>query len=114
VIVATAAPDLEGPHALSTRRSAPRARVNDFLSAEEAASSRDALRSAAGWFDGLFVIRPSHNPIGPLDLAGAFDERSDRQQPLVELVERGYADAYRQFIEPVVGGSGEALNAVRT
>jgi hypothetical protein len=114
VIVATASPDLEGPHSLSTRRSAPRARLNDFLSAEEAASVRDALRAAAGWFDGLFVVRPSHNPVGPLDLKGAFDERSDRRQPLVELVERGYADAYRQFIEPVVGGSGETLNAVTT
>ena len=50
----------------------------------------------------LFVVRPAHNPIGPLDVAGGFDERSDRRQPLAELMSRGYEDAYRQFIEPVV------------
>jgi hypothetical protein len=114
VILATASADLEGPHALSARRASPRARLSDFLAAEEAASSRDALRIADRWFDALFVVRPSHNPIGPLDLRGAFDERSDRRQPLEELVERGYEDAYRQFIEPVVGGSGEALDSLRT
>jgi hypothetical protein len=30
-------------------------------------------------------------------------------QPLKELMDRGYEDAYRQFIEPVVGASGEQL-----
>jgi hypothetical protein len=30
-------------------------------------------------------------------------------QPLKELIDRGYEDAYRQFIEPVVGASGEQL-----
>ena len=60
------------------------------------------------------MIRPGHNPVGPLDLAGAYDERSDRHQPLTELVERGYEDAYRQFIEPVVGASGEALGDLTT
>ena len=30
----------------------------------------------------VFVVRPAHNPIGPLDLGGAFDERSDRRQGL--------------------------------
>ena len=110
VIVATASPDEEGPHALSTRRASPRARLSDYLSSEETASARDALRFAVDWADGVFVIRPGHNPIGPLDLGGAYDQRSDRRQPLAELIERGYEDAYRQFIEPVVGGSGEALN----
>ena len=31
-----------------------------------------------GRFTGLFVIRPAHNPLGPLDFAGVYDERSDR------------------------------------
>ena len=114
VILATASPELDGPHTLSTRRASPRARLNDFFAGEETASARDALTGAAELFDGVFVIRPSHNPVGPLDLEGAFDERSDRRQPLGELIERGYEDAYRQFIEPVVGGSGEALDSVRT
>jgi hypothetical protein len=109
VIVATASPNLEGPHALSARRTAPRARLGEFLAAEESASIRDAIHAAVPLFDALFIVRPSHNPIGPLDLSGAFDERSDRWHPLGELTERGYEDAYRQFIDPVVGGSGEAL-----
>ena len=28
---------------------------------------------------------------------------------LAELIDRGYQDAYRQFIDPVVGASGERL-----
>ena len=114
IIVATASADAEGPHALTTRRASPRARLGDYLSSEEAAATRDALRFAADWADGVFVVRPAHNPIGPLDLGGAYDQQSDRRQPLAELIERGYEDAYRQFIEPVVGGSGETLNSVTT
>ena len=30
---------------------------------------------------------------------------------LGELVDRGYEDAYRQFIEPVVGASGDRIEA---
>ena len=59
------------------------------------------------------MIRPAHNPIGPFDVAGAYDEASDRRQDLSELMERGYDDAYRQFIEPVVGASGEQLARAR-
>jgi len=40
---------------------------------------------------------------------GGFDDRSDRRQPLGELIARGYEDAYHQFIEPIVGGSGERV-----
>jgi hypothetical protein len=109
VIVVTAAPELAGPHALSTRRAAPRARVGDFLAAAQAASIRDAVLAAAVSFDALFTIRPAHNPVGPLDLGGAFDERSDRRQALGELLDRGYEDAHRQFVEPVLAASGDAL-----
>ena len=49
----------------------------------------------------MYQIRPTHNAVGAFDLDGAYDERSDRIQPLGELMERGYEDAYRQFIEPV-------------
>ena len=34
---------------------------------------------------------------------------SDRWTDLTELMNRGYEDAYRQFIEPVVGASGEQI-----
>jgi hypothetical protein len=109
VIVVTAAPELGGPHALSTRGAAPRARVGDFLASAQAAGVRDGILGAAGLFEALFVIRPAHNPIGPLDLRGAFDERSDRRQELGELLDRGYEDAHRQFVEPVLAASGDAL-----
>ena len=74
---------------------------------------RDALEQWTGRFAGLFVIRPAHNPLGPLDFDGVYDERSDRAHTLGELVDRGYEDAYRQFIEPVVGASGDRLEAVQ-
>ena len=65
--------------------------------------------SAVAHIPRLFTIRPEHNPIGPFDFSGGFDDRSDRRQPLAELMSRGYADAYHQFIEPVVGASGERV-----
>jgi hypothetical protein len=109
VIVVTAAEQIGGPHALSTRRATPRARLGEYFASAEAATVRDALGAAAGWFDALFVIRPAHNPVSPLDAGGAFDARSDRWQTVGELVDRGYEDAYRQFIDPIVGASGERL-----
>ena len=60
----------------------------------------------------IFTIRPVHNPIGPFDFSGGFDDRSHRRQPLDELMIRGYEDAYHQFIEPVVGASGERVGQV--
>jgi hypothetical protein len=57
----------------------------------------------------LFTIRPAHNPVGPFDFAGGYDDRSARRQPLVELMNGGYEDAYHQFIEPVIGASGERV-----
>lgn len=114
VIVATAAPPLEGPHGLAAPRLDPRSRVGETVVAAEAASVRDAL-SAHGWrFHGVFEVRPAHNPLGPFDFAGGYDERSDRAFTIRELMNRGYEDAYRQFIEPVVGASGEQVTAART
>jgi hypothetical protein len=111
VVLVTATEELGGPHELSRRRTAPRARLGDYLASSESAALRDAVGAAAPWFDALFVIRPSHNPVSPLDTDGAYDERSDRVQAVGELVDRGYEDAYRQFIDPVVGASGEQMTA---
>ncbi len=111
VILVTASEALGAPHALSRRRLAPRARLGDYLASSEAAAVRDATGVAAAWFDALFVVRPAHNPITALDTGGAFDERSDRPHGVSELVDRGYEDAYRQFIDPVVGASGEQMAA---
>jgi hypothetical protein len=113
VILVTASPDAIGPHVLGPRHVTPRGRLGEFLAASQGAAVRDALHAAQPWFDAVYVIRPSHNPLGPLDLGGAFDERSERRHGLVELIDRGYEDAYRQFVEPVVGASGEALEAER-
>jgi hypothetical protein len=112
-IVVTAAPELGGPHALSTRGATPRARVGDFLAAAQAAGVRDAVLASADLFEGLFVIRPAHNPVGPLDLGGTFDARSDRWHGVGELLDRGYEDAHRQFVEPVLAASGDALAGTR-
>ena len=86
-----------------------RYRLSDALAAAEAAAVRDALELARLRFDSVYVICPSHNPIGAFDLEGAYDEASDRRQTLLELMTRAYEDAYHQFIEPVVGASGEQL-----
>jgi hypothetical protein len=57
----------------------------------------------------VYLICPTHNSIGPFDFGGAYDDASDRRQELAELIDRAYEDAYRQFIEPVVGASGEQV-----
>jgi hypothetical protein len=85
--------------------------AGDQLAAFESAGLRDVLEQFAGRFAGLYVIRPEHNPLGPLDFGGVYDERSDRRYTLAELVDRGYQDAYRQFIDPVVGASGERIQS---
>jgi hypothetical protein len=111
VIVATALPPQGRPHELSSERGDLRGHAAESLSAFEAAGLRDVLEQWSGRFAGLFVVRPTHNPLGPLDFGGVYDERSDRNHTLGELVDRGYEDAYRQFIEPVVAASGDRLES---
>jgi hypothetical protein len=113
VIVAAALPPQGGPHELSSERGDLLGHAADALAAFEAAGLRDVLEQWTGRFAGLFVIRPAHNPLGPLDFDGVYDERSDRTHTLAELVDRGYEDAYRQFIEPVVAASGDRLETVQ-
>ncbi len=108
VIVVAPFPEIEGPHRLTVPRSDWRGRVSDYVAGADAA----ALRSAVGVFRpfrSLHVVRPAYNPIGPLDVGGCYDQRSDRFVTLSELMDRGYEDAYRQFIDPVIGASGERL-----
>ncbi|HUF57742.1 MAG TPA: patatin-like phospholipase family protein [Thermohalobaculum sp.] len=111
VVLLTAAPPPGQVHELSSERSDLRGRAGEQLAAFESAGLRDVLENFAGRFARLFVIRPSHNPLGPLDFTGVFDQRSDRMHSMAELVDRGYEDAYRQFIEPVVGASGERIQS---
>jgi hypothetical protein len=109
LILICAAPEPPPPHALRPTQSDALGQVGEHLASSESAGVADALRHLRHRFHGTYVIRPLHNPVRPLDLEGAYDEQSDRAQPLSEMIERGYEDAYRQFIEPVLGESGERM-----
>lgn len=108
-IIVTAAPETAGPHELRVPRLDPRGRVGEWLVALESAAVRDAVRYAQAHFHAVFVIRPGHNALLPLDLAGADDPASDRRATPAELVARGHEDAHRLFIEPAVGAAGERV-----
>lgn len=105
VIVVCPDADRSAPHRLTRPTGSLRSRVSEHLAAGETTAIRDAVALHKKRFKGLFIVQPLHNPIGPLDFDGTYDERSDRNQNLGELMDRGYEDAYRQFIEPVVGGA---------
>jgi hypothetical protein len=113
VVLVSASPMPARAHELSAGRSDLRGRAGEQLAAFEAADVRDVIEQFTGRFAGLFVIRPAYNPVGPLDFTGVYDERSDRTHTLGELLDRGYEDAYRQFIEPVVGASGDKIATVQ-
>jgi predicted acylesterase/phospholipase RssA len=51
----------------------------------------------------LWVIRPSRRTLGPMELDGARDPATEVVETPADLLERGFRDAYRQFVEPVVG-----------
>jgi hypothetical protein len=113
IVIVSAAPELSGPHALASPRLDLRGRIGEYLQSAEASLVRDATQAAAASaLPRVFTIQPAHNPLGPFDFDGGYDDRSDRRQPLGELVARGYEDAYRQFIEPVVGASGDKVGAL--
>jgi hypothetical protein len=109
LIVVTAVPPSSAPHHLRVPRLDLRSRLGEFVSAAEAAALRDAMDHALLRFDSSYVICPSHNPVGPFDFGGAYDEASDRRHSTTELLAGGYEDAYHQFIDPVVGASGEMI-----
>ena len=111
LILVSASPEPPGPHELGRPRVDPLGRLSEHAASGEAAAVRDAIRHVQHRFRAMYPIRPAHNPVGAFDLAGAYDEHSDRHQSLAELMERGYEDAYREFIEPVVAASGENLRS---
>jgi hypothetical protein len=109
IVLVSAAPESPGPHTLRLPRLEARARLGEYLQSSEAATIRDVTVRSREGAPRIYTIRPSHNPIGPFDFPGGFDDRSDRRQPLTELMSRGYQDAYHQFVEPVVGASGDRM-----
>lgn len=107
VILVSAAPDAAAPHALAAPRLDARGGLGEYVASADSAIVRDATTTTGGVR--IFTIRPAHNPVGPFDFDGGYDDRSRRRQALDELIDRGYADAYHQFVEPVVGASGERV-----
>ena len=110
----TALAEPHGPHTLEAGRRDGRGRVGEYLASIEISALRDALTLRSGLFQAIFQIRPTHNPIGVFDMVGCYDERSDRRHTMAELVARGYEDGFRQFVDSVVGASGEWIDSART
>lgn len=108
VILVSPAPPASTPHDMRSKALDFRTRMGETLRSVETAAFQDAWALAANRFSGVFAIRPAHNPIGPFDVDGVYDESSDRQRTLAELIQLGHDDAYRQFIEPVVA-TGERV-----
>jgi hypothetical protein len=108
-IIVTASPEAPGPHGLAPPRLDPRGRAGEWIASQETAAVRDAVRYAQAHFHAVFVIRPSHNPLLPLDLAGVHDTGSDRHVAPADLVARGHEDAHRLFIAPALGAAGERV-----
>jgi hypothetical protein len=99
------------PHGMRAKPLSLRARMGEVLRSIESSALQDAWSAALPRFSGAFMIRPDHNPIGPFDFGGAYDEASDRQRTVAELLQQGYQDAYRQFIEPIVA-AGEKVDVI--
>ena len=111
LIVVSAAAPAGGPHQLGARPIELRARVGELVRSVETAAVQDVLAAARPRFSGVFVVCPEHNPVGPFDFNGVYDETSDRRRSVRELLDQGHQDAYRLFIEPVVA-SGERIEAI--
>ena len=133
ILVVTAAPEEARP--LPRRRGA-RALADGVLSVLERQAVEVDLRSAdrinrmvetlghrtedggRGWQDPatgrlyrdvtLYAIRPERRVLAPLDLDGSEDPSTEVRATTADLVELGYRDAYRLFVEPVVGAVPEA------
>jgi hypothetical protein len=132
VIVVTAVPESGRP---APRRRGPRAAADAVLSALERRAVDPELHEAErlnrivvslgqraedgtrAWQDpatgrvyrevGLYVIRPERRALGPFELDGARDPATEVLETPTDLAERGYRDAYRMFVEPVLGAAPE-------
>ncbi len=111
IILVSAFPAAPGPHTLAVDRSDIRGRAGEYLLSAETAALQDALLSRGARYEAVFHVRPMHNPMGPFDFSGCYDKESDRLIDLDELVNRGYEDGCRQFVEAVVAESAELLDA---
>jgi hypothetical protein len=56
------------------------------------------------WRDfALYIVRPERRSLGALELDGSQDPATEVMETPEDLAERGFLDAYRLFVEPVVG-----------
>jgi hypothetical protein len=55
----------------------------------------------------LYVIRPDRRVVGTLEWDGGEDPATEVLEMPEDLAEQGYRDAYRLFVEPVVGAFAE-------
>jgi hypothetical protein len=84
------------------RRRGPLARIDAAVRAlEHQAAAEIDHRSETD----LWVVRPDRRALGPMELDGARDPATEVLQTTDDLLELGFRDAYRQFVEPVVGQS---------
>lgn len=115
VILVTPAPvDLPGPRGVVRHVWSLRAAAGEDAVVSDAAAARSAIEQASAASHPaftLFVIRPDENPLGAFDFDGRHDWRAGRAASAEDLLHAGYHDAYRLFIEPVVGASGERIAA---
>ena len=129
VVVVTAAPWIAAP---APRRRGPLALADGLLATLERQAVDADVRSAErinrmvetlghrvddghGWQDpatgrlyrdlSLYVIRPDRRVLGPLEWDGGEDPATEVLETQEDLAEQGYRDAYRLFVEPVVGAS---------
>jgi hypothetical protein len=104
VIVVTGVPQTPAPLA---RRRGPLARIDAASRALEAQAAREIEETERFGPDDvdLWVIRPQRRALGPMELDGVRDPATEVLQTTEDLVEMGFRDAYRQFVEPVVGQS---------
>lgn len=111
IVLVSPAPPASAPHGLRPRPADLRSRIGAELRSMETAAFDDVCLAAESRFSSVFTIRPAHNPTGPFDFTGVYDEASDRRVTRAELVQLGYEDAYRFFIEPVVAAGERAVEA---
>lgn len=109
VILVSGVPEPKGPHSLTAGRRDLRGRVGEFLLAVETSALRDALAAWKSSFQAVFHIHPSHNPLGAFDFSGIYDEKSDRLFAPPDLMAVGSDDGFKQFVDPVLGASGEGI-----
>ena len=109
VILVSAVPEPKGPHSLTASRRDLPGRVGEFLLAVETSSLRDALAAWKPSFQAVFHVHPRHNPLGPFDFSGIYDEKTDRFFTLPDLIAMGSNDGFKQFVDPVFGASGERI-----